>query len=95
MLYARRPDVVTDHITACFVLHNFVILNGEPILRVSISIQISVLVLQSSVVTHCLIYRRERWIIMPMEMKMKERTMLLITCLKHLHKEELKNESTL
>ncbi|KAK3911740.1 Putative nuclease [Frankliniella fusca] len=30
MLYARRPDVVTDHITASFVLHNFILLNGEP-----------------------------------------------------------------
>ncbi|KAE8751624.1 hypothetical protein FOCC_FOCC001472 [Frankliniella occidentalis] len=28
-LHARRPDIVVDHITASFVLHNFIILNGD------------------------------------------------------------------
>lgn len=32
-LHARNQDIVTDHIVACFVLHNFLILNGEPMLQ--------------------------------------------------------------
>ncbi|KAK3929404.1 Protein ANTAGONIST OF LIKE HETEROCHROMATIN PROTEIN 1 [Frankliniella fusca] len=31
-LHARKQEVVIDHITASFVLHNFVILHGEPII---------------------------------------------------------------
>lgn len=34
-IHAVRPDVVTDHIIASFVLHNFVILHGDPIINVS------------------------------------------------------------
>ncbi|XP_034233348.1 protein ALP1-like [Thrips palmi] len=32
-LHARNQNIVVDHITACFVLHNFIILNGEQALR--------------------------------------------------------------
>lgn len=40
-LYVRRPDVAMDHVTASFVLHNFVILNGEPLIQVSVMVQFS------------------------------------------------------
>lgn len=34
-LHARKQDVIVDHITASFVLHNFIIRNGQPLLDVS------------------------------------------------------------
>lgn len=34
-LHARNRDNVVHHITASFMLHYFIILNGEPILEVS------------------------------------------------------------
>lgn len=35
-LHARNQAYVIDYITGAFVLHNFVILNGEPMLQVCI-----------------------------------------------------------
>ncbi|KAK3918944.1 Protein ANTAGONIST OF LIKE HETEROCHROMATIN PROTEIN 1 [Frankliniella fusca] len=32
-LYIRDPALVVDHITACFVIHNFLILNGEAMIN--------------------------------------------------------------
>lgn len=34
-LHARNQAIVTDHIIASFVLHNFLIVNGEPMMEVS------------------------------------------------------------
>jgi len=34
-LAARKQEVVVDHITASFVLHNFIVHNGEMMLDVS------------------------------------------------------------
>ncbi|KAK3913131.1 Putative nuclease [Frankliniella fusca] len=34
-LYIRNPALVVDHITACFVIHNFLILNGEEMINAS------------------------------------------------------------
>lgn len=34
-MHVRRQDILVDHITACFVLHNFIILHGEPMIDVS------------------------------------------------------------
>lgn len=34
-LHARNPAIITDHISASFVLHNFIILNGERMWDVS------------------------------------------------------------
>lgn len=35
-MHAQRQDIVVDHITASFMLHNFVILHGEPLIDVSV-----------------------------------------------------------
>lgn len=35
-MHARRQDIVVDHISASFVLHNFIILHGEPMIDVSV-----------------------------------------------------------
>jgi len=38
-LPSRRRDIVVDHITASFVLHNFLICQGEPMMDVSCYLQ--------------------------------------------------------
>lgn len=35
-MHAQRQDIVVDHITASFMLHNFVILHWEPLIDVSV-----------------------------------------------------------
>jgi len=39
MLHVRNEEIAVDHIVASFVLHNFTVLNGEPLLPVSFWIQ--------------------------------------------------------
>lgn len=58
MLPHRNRDIIVDHIASSFVLHNFLILNGEQLLPVSTKISQIRIVHVAFVTIGCHIFRR-------------------------------------